>query len=126
MADEQELIRRAQFGDRQSRLKSIMELARQRSGSALPALRDILAKDEPPVQIYAACALYLIAEDKRGVPILLSHLQGSNEDLREAAVYALGLMGKGILPELREASKRTPHSPYLQRIMRELSSAPSR
>ena len=95
MRTEQELILSALRGDRQSRIEAILDLARMRSWNALPALREMLENDEPPIQIYAAYALYHIAEDKKGVPILLHHLQGHNEDLREGAVYALGLMGKG-------------------------------
>ncbi len=119
---EQELILRAQRGDRPSRLTAILDLARMRSMSALPMLREMLENDEPPVQIYAAYALYHIAGDKEGLPILLRYLLAPYKDLREAAAYALGLMGKGILPELNDALVREPTSSSIQRVISDISS----
>lgn len=124
MLNEQELIERLRQGDPQSKLSAIMELARQKSQTALPVLAGTLEEDDPPAQIYAAYALYLISEDKRGVPLLIKHLTGPNEDLREAAVYVLGLMGKKISPELRGALRETPDSIYIQRIINELALKP--
>ncbi|SLM48093.1 protein of unknown function [Nitrospira japonica] len=114
------LILRLREGDRQERLEAILDLARMMSTNAAPVLRERLENDEPSIQIYAAYALHRIAGDKRGVPILLYYLQGPNKDLREGAVYALGLMGKGILPDLRAALAKAPHSASIRRIMHEV------
>src|SRR5258706_65271 len=61
--------------------------------AALPALRKALEDDDPAVRTEAAASLWKIAEEKRGLDVLVKSLADKNASVAQSAVTALGEMG---------------------------------
>lgn len=117
---EADLIETLRSGSSRARVRAAQELALVGEQAALPVLREALESKDPGLQLAAGFALWRIARSPEGLNAVLGALSGTSPDAREAAVYALGAMGKEVIPFLDELLARDPDRVDLLRLREEI------
>lgn len=117
---EVDLIEALRTGSPRARVRAAQELALAGGRTALPALQEALESKDLRLRLAAGFALWRIDRSQQGLNAVLEAFSSPSPDAREAAVYALGAMGKEILPILDELLARDPHCIDLLRLREEI------
>lgn len=122
MRSEADLIEVLLRGTPRARIQAAQELALVGGQAAVPVLREALESKDLRLRLAAGFALWRIDRSQEGVKAVLDALFGPSPDAREGAVYALGAMGREILPFLDELLARDPDRVDLLRLREEIRS----
>ena len=117
---EPELIKTLKSGDPGSRSQAAMELAFTGTEASIPLLREAMRTGDQVLRLACGFALWRIASDKEGLDTIIGSLTSDSPDAREGAVYALGALGKAVIPFLEEILKAQPERREIRRILDEL------
>lgn len=123
---EAKVIEALRHGSPRERVRAASELASVGGLAAVAALREALESEDPLLRLTAGFALWRIERSRQGLDAVLEALSGSSPDAREGAVYALGAMGREIIPVIEELLARNPDREDLRRILVEIRSTPRR
>jgi HEAT repeat protein len=107
-------------GAASARVKAAAELGQVGSPAAVPALKEALRASQPLLRLTAGFALWRIQRDRDAVEVIVEVLANPSPDAREGAVYALGAMGKEIVPILEDLLAKSPERPELRRLLAEV------
>ncbi len=117
---ESELLNILRSGDPASRTGAALELALTGTESSVPTLKEAIRTGDQLLRLACGFALWRIASDKDGFDAVVESLSSNSPDAREGAVYALGALGKAVIPYLEEILKVEPDRHEIKRILDEI------
>ena len=117
---EAELIKILESGEPAKRPQAAIELALTGTEASLSALKEAMRTENQVLRLACGFALWRIASDKEGLEAVIESLTSDSPDAREGAVYALGVLGKAVVPCLEEILKIEPQRREIRRVLDEI------